>query len=60
MKLYVAMTGVLFGLLTLVHVWRMTEETQLASEPAYLGITALSAALAVWAWRLLRRSRRTS
>lgn len=57
MKLYVQVTGILFALLTVAHVWRMIEERQLATDPWYLGITAAAALLSLWAWRVLRRSR---
>jgi hypothetical protein len=60
MKAYVMTTGVLFALLTLAHVWRMSEERHLASEPWYLLITAATAVLSLWAWRLLWRSPRGS
>jgi hypothetical protein len=60
MKTYVVTTGTLFGLLTVVHLWRIIgEEPQLATDPWYLLITATAAALAIWAWRLVRRSART-
>jgi hypothetical protein len=56
MKAYVMTTGALFGLLTLAHVWRMIEEShQLATEPSYIAITVIAAALCVWAAWLLRR-----
>ena len=55
MKTYVAATGVLFGILTLVHLWRLVEEPHLAKEPFFLGVTLLSAVLAVWSWRAARR-----
>jgi hypothetical protein len=58
MKAYVAATGTLFGLLTLVHLWRMVEERRLATEPWYLLVTAAAAMLCLWAWRLVRRSSR--
>jgi hypothetical protein len=55
MKAYVMTTGSIFGLLVLAHVWRVIEEgPHLATDPAYVLITAASAALCVWAWRLLR------
>jgi len=58
MKAYVATTGVLFALLVLVHVWRAVEEGQhLAKDPAYIVITALAAAMAFWAWLVLRTMR---
>jgi hypothetical protein len=58
MKAYVVTTGVLFGLLTVVHLWRIVEEwPHLATDPFYLLVTAAAAALGVWAWRLLRLPR---
>lgn len=57
MKIYIQVTGILFALLTVAHVWRMIVERPLATDPWYLGITALAAALSLWAWRVLRRSR---
>ena len=57
MKTYVITTGVLFGLVTLAHLWRMIEEGRaLAASPWYVAITILAAALAVWAWRVVGRS----
>jgi hypothetical protein len=58
MKTYVMTTGAIFGLLTLAHVWRMIEERQFATEPWYVLVTALSAAMSLWAWRLVWRSSR--
>jgi hypothetical protein len=58
MKAYLVVTSALFGLLTVVHLWRMVaESTRLATDPWFLLITALSAALCVWALRLLRTTR---
>ena len=59
MKAYLLTTGTVFGLLTLVHVWRaIAESTLLSSDPWFILITVLSAALCVWAFRLLRLSAR--
>ena len=55
MKTYLMTTGTLFGLLTGVHIWRIIKESQsLAPDPWFLVITAASAALCLWALRLLR------
>jgi hypothetical protein len=52
-------TGIIFGLITLAHVWRVFEEdTRLAADPWYVLITLVAAALCLWAWRLLRSLRR--
>jgi len=59
-KAYVMTTGVVFGLLTLAHIWRVfAENPHLATDPAFVLITAAAAALCLWAWRLLRRSSRS-
>lgn len=54
MKTYLTLTAVLFGLLTVLHFWRMMEERgSLAKDPWFLIITLVSAALCFWAVRLL-------
>jgi uncharacterized membrane protein len=59
MKAYVMTTGVLFGLLTVAHLWRVLEEgPHLATDPWYVLITLVTAALCLWACRLLRLSAR--
>jgi len=56
MKAYVITTGVIFVLMTLVHVWRVVVEgLQLAKEPHFILFTILSVGLAVWSWRVLRQ-----
>lgn len=58
MKAYLATTGILFAVLTVVHIWRIVVEgASLAKDPWYLLITATAAALSVWALRLLRAPR---
>ncbi len=60
MRAYVLTTGIVFGLLTLAHLWRIAAEgVQLLTSPWWVGITVGAGALAVWAWRLLRQSRST-
>ncbi len=57
MKAYVTTTGLVFGLLTIVHIWRVIEEgSQLAKDPWWVLITAAAAALSIWAFVVLRRS----
>ena len=58
MRIYVAITGALFGLITVAHVWRIIEEGAHLAEPFYLLLTAAAAALCLWACRLLWRSPR--
>jgi len=59
MKAYLITTGVLFGLIAVMHILRAIAEWRLLStDPGYflgmgtLGIVAVG--LSVWAWRLLR------
>jgi hypothetical protein len=60
MKTYVITTGVIFGVVTLAHVWRaIAENRHLARDPFFVVITCMTAALSCWAWRLLRVSPRT-
>ena len=58
MRTYLAVTGVLFGLFAAMHFFIAWQHAKSATEwwgwPALIG--AASAALAVWALRLLRRS----
>lgn len=55
MRAYIITTGWVFGLLVIVHVWRMIEEgTHLARDPFYVLVTLLATALCVWAWRVLK------
>jgi len=61
MKAYLIVTSTIFGLLTVVHVWRaMSESRSLAADPWYILITVLSAALCLWACRLLFSARAES
>jgi hypothetical protein len=59
MKAYVITTGAVFALLTLAHLLRIIMEwPHLARDPFFLLITVAAGALCLWAWRLLRLSRR--
>jgi hypothetical protein len=59
-KAYLIVTGAVFGLLTLAHVWRIVEEgSHLATDVSWVLITVASAALCLWAFRLLWRSSRS-
>lgn len=59
MKAYVMTTGAVFGILTVLHLWRFIEEgAPVAKDPWYVAITLVAAALSLWAWRLLRLSSR--
>ncbi len=59
MKAYVVTTGAIFGLVTLLHLWRIFEEgSHLAMRPWYALITVAAGALCIWAWRLIKPSTR--
>jgi dolichyl-phosphate-mannose--protein O-mannosyl transferase len=59
MKAYLLTTGTVFGLLALAHVWRVIGESRsLGTDPWFVVITVISAAMSVWAFRLLRASTR--
>lgn len=59
MKTYVITTGAIFALLVVVHIGRMFVETHLATDPAYIAITAAVALLGLWAGVLVWRGRST-
>jgi hypothetical protein len=56
MRAYVITTGMVFGLLTVAHIWRgIAEGPHLAAQPWFILITIACAVLCVWAFRLLWR-----
>jgi hypothetical protein len=55
MRPYVIVTGVLFGLVTLAHIWRLTEEPDLLKQPFFIVITLAAAAMCLWSFRAARR-----
>lgn len=57
MKVYVVITGAIFGLLAVVHLMRMISEHRFATDPPFVLLTLLSAALCVWAVFVLKRSK---
>jgi len=60
LKAYLIITGIVFGLVTLAHVWKaFAEGPQLAKNPLFILLTLLAAALSSWAWWLLKRSSRS-
>ena len=56
MRAYLITTSAIFGLLVVVHIWRMVVEAGV-SNPWFLGITVLAAAMCGWALSLLRHQR---
>ena len=60
MKAYLITTGVVFGLLTGVHIWKaIAEGVRTATDPWFIATTLIAASLCVWAWRLLKPSSRS-
>jgi hypothetical protein len=53
-------TGVLFALVALAHLWRtVAEASRVTTDPGFLiegpGLGICAAALGIWAWSLLRK-----
>ena len=60
MKAYLIITATVFGLIVLAHVWRVFEEgSHLATEPFFVLLTLVAAALSFWGFRLVMRSGRS-
>jgi len=56
MRAYVMITGSIFALIVVAHIWRMfAESPSLASDPWYLALTLAAGLLAAWAARLAWR-----
>ncbi len=59
MRPYLLVTGTVFALIVIAHVWRVVaESTRLARDPWFLFLTCLAAALSIWAFALARRAGR--
>jgi hypothetical protein len=55
-KAYVITTGIVFGLITVAHIWRgIVEGPRLAAEPWFVLLTVFVAGLCFWSVRLLLR-----
>lgn len=54
MKAYLVTTAIIFLVVLVAHVARATQESHLLRDPWFLGSSIISAALAVWAFRLMR------
>jgi hypothetical protein len=57
-KVYLAVIGSVFGLLVIIHVWRIVVEQSVLHNPWFLLITVVAAALSIWSWRLFLVARR--
>jgi hypothetical protein len=58
MKAYVAVTTVIFALITVAHIWRGVVERHLVSDPWYILTTLVGAALFLRGFRLLWQPRK--
>ena len=59
MKSYLVTTGIVFGLIVLAHLWRLTAEgLPLARNPVFILTTLAAVGMCFWAGRLLRRALR--
>jgi len=59
MKAYIITSGAIFGLITVAHIMRFfAEGSRMATEPLFIVLTVLSAALCIWALLALRGLRR--
>jgi hypothetical protein len=56
MKAYLVITSMVFGLITVAHIWRIiVENPHLMVEPWFVLLTLFAAGLCAWALRLLWR-----
>lgn len=55
MKTYVAVTTVIFALITVAHIWRGFVEPHMVRAPWYIILTLAAAVLFFWGLRLLWR-----
>jgi hypothetical protein len=56
MKMYLIVSGAIFGLITLAHIWRVAAEgPSLATDPVFIILTLAAASLCLWAVQLIRR-----
>lgn len=58
MKNYVILTGVIFGLITAAHIWRLFAEPAMARTPWFIALTLVTAILSIWSFRLAKRTPR--
>lgn len=58
MRAYLLVTGTVFGLIVVAHVWRAVSEShRLARDPGFVALTLVATGLSVWAFTLARRRR---
>ena len=58
MRPYLLVTSIVFGLVTIAHIWRMIgESAALARDPWFIALTVIAAALSIWSALLFRRAK---
>ena len=56
MKCYIAVSGTIFALLVVMHIWRASVEgAGILKQPFFIIPTVLAAGMAIWAWRVYRK-----
>ena len=61
MKLFLEVSGTIFGLITIAHILRIIAEgSYLLRDPWYMLLTLIAAGLSAWAWVLLWRKKEKS
>jgi len=61
MRPYLLVTSIVFGLVTVAHIWRMVgESTSLAKDPWFLALTVVAAGLSIWSALLFRRAKQNA
>jgi hypothetical protein len=59
MRPYLLVTSIVFGLVTIAHIWRMVgESAALAKDPWFVALTVVAACLSIWSAVLFRRAQR--
>ena len=59
MTAFLTASGIIFGLVTIAHIVRITVEPHLVRDAWFILTTVVAAGFSVWAWALVLRSRRT-
>ncbi|HEU4787891.1 MAG TPA: hypothetical protein VFS57_10790 [Gemmatimonadaceae bacterium] len=58
MRPYLLINSIVFGLVTIAHIWRIFgESAALARDPWFIALTVIAAALSIWSALLFRRAK---
>lgn len=58
MRIYVGITGAVFGLITILHIFRVAAEGTGVLHPFFVIMTAIAAAISVWSVVVFRKMSR--